>query len=134
MNERSSNSGPRATTEFRGLEPLLLTWRLLRDGRVPAWMKAAVPAVAGIYLAFPIDLIPDFILGFGQVDDLGVIGLALFALTKVLPKLAPRAVIDEHLAEMRGGRSGTWQDKNKTKDDQVVDTTFTVVNEQPQRR
>lgn len=86
-------------------------------------MKAAVPAVAGIYLAFPIDLIPDFILGFGQIDDLGVLGLAIFALTKILPKIAPREVIDEHLAEMRGGRRGA------SNDDQVIDTTFTVVDE-----
>ena len=33
--------------------------------------KFAIVA-AGVYLILPTDLIPDFIIGFGQVDDLAV--------------------------------------------------------------
>lgn len=38
------------------------------------------------YVISPIDLIPDYILGLGQVDDLGVLGLSLYFLEKDLNK------------------------------------------------
>jgi uncharacterized membrane protein YkvA (DUF1232 family) len=38
------------------------------------------------YVISPIDLIPDYILGFGQLDDLGILGLALHFLEKDLTK------------------------------------------------
>jgi len=48
-----------------------LTWKLLLDRRVPFWMKALL-ALPLIYVLSPIDLIPDFIIGLGQLDDLGL--------------------------------------------------------------
>jgi uncharacterized membrane protein YkvA (DUF1232 family) len=109
--------------QLNGFERLRLSWRLFRDERVPVWMKALVPIVATIYLLAPIDLIPDFILGLGQIDDLSVIGFAVFLMTKLLPRIAPRNVIEEHLADMRGGRRTRREGAN------VIDTTFQVVDE-----
>ena len=42
--------------------------------------------VALAYIISPIDLIPDYILGFGQIDDVLILGLALNFLEKDLTK------------------------------------------------
>ncbi len=103
------------------LERIRLTWRLFRDERVATWMKAAVPVIAALYLIAPIDLIPDFILGLGQIDDLSIIGVALFAMTKLLPRLAPNSVTSEHLSEMRGEAVRT---ESKEQDGTFIETSF----------
>jgi uncharacterized membrane protein YkvA (DUF1232 family) len=82
---------------------LRLALRLLRDPRVSNVVKGVVPLVAALYVLSPVDLIPDFLLGIGELDDLGVIGLAVAATVMLLERLAPAAVVDEHLAKM--GRS-----------------------------
>ncbi len=45
-----------------------LVYRLLRDRRVPLGRKAFLLGVAA-YLALPIDIVPDFLPGLGQLDD-----------------------------------------------------------------
>ena len=69
-----------------------LVWRLMNDDRVPSWLKVVIPLVVGLYFFSPIDLIPDFLIGLGQLDDLGVVmlGMALFI------RLAPEAAVTEH--------------------------------------
>jgi uncharacterized membrane protein YkvA (DUF1232 family) len=104
-------------------ERIRLTFRLLRDEQVPFWMKAAVPIIALIYVFLPIDLIPDVILGFGQIDDLSVLGISVFAMTRVLPKLAPRERVADHVAEMRGGPD---RDRLRNEDPSVIETTYRV--------
>ena len=52
---------------------------LLRDPKIPFWAKAAIPAIAAAYVISPVDIIPDFLLGVGQIDDIGVILLAASA-------------------------------------------------------
>jgi uncharacterized membrane protein YkvA (DUF1232 family) len=69
-----------------------LAWRLIRDERVPIWVRIGIPLVMVIYLIVPIDLIPDFIVGPGQLDDLAVI---LFGMNLIV-RLAPAYVVDEH--------------------------------------
>ena len=46
-----------------------LLGRIVRDRRVPVRSKAFAAATL-IYVISPIDLIPDFIIGFGKLDDL----------------------------------------------------------------
>ena len=55
---------------------VVLTGRLLRDPRVPRRWKLALAALWG-YLAFPLDLVPDFIPVAGQLDDALAVALAL---------------------------------------------------------
>jgi uncharacterized membrane protein YkvA (DUF1232 family) len=50
--------------------------RLRRDPRVPRRAKVAI-VVAGIWVASPIDLIPEFLPVIGPLDDLVVVALAL---------------------------------------------------------
>ena len=54
---------------------LKLIVRLLRDGRVSVADRALFGVVL-VYVLAPIDLIPDFLVGLGLVDDLYLIGLA----------------------------------------------------------
>ena len=72
-----------------------LAWRLFRDGRVPLWVRAIIPALI-LYLALPIDIIPDFIPVLGHLDDVLVVLLA----GGVLLRFTPRQVIDEHLGAL----------------------------------
>jgi uncharacterized membrane protein YkvA (DUF1232 family) len=55
---------------------VVLFQRLLADPRV-AWWRKGVLLLAILYLASPIDLVPDFIPIAGQVDDVIVMALAL---------------------------------------------------------
>jgi len=60
---------------------------LLRDGRVPLRAKIVL-AIASLYLASPIDLIPDFVPLAGGLDDAVVAGFALrFVLSTTDPAL-----------------------------------------------
>ena len=74
---------------------LRLAWRLMRDPMVPTWLKLlALGTVA--YILMPVDLLPDWILGLGQLDDLTLFLLSL----KLLIDLSPRQVVESHLAQM----------------------------------
>jgi uncharacterized membrane protein YkvA (DUF1232 family) len=55
--------------------------RLLADPRVPAKWKVA-SGFALVYLAFPFDLVPDFIPVAGQLDDAIVVALVLRGLLR----------------------------------------------------
>jgi uncharacterized membrane protein YkvA (DUF1232 family) len=60
---------------------LILFKRLLGDDRVSRGRKLLLVAVVA-YLAFPLDLIPDFIPVLGQLDDALVVALALRAIAR----------------------------------------------------
>ena len=55
---------------------VVLFKRLLHDPRVPWWRKALL-GVLVLYLASPIDLVPDFIPVAGQLDDAILVALVL---------------------------------------------------------
>jgi len=101
------------------LKRLQLMWMLLWDSRVPFWSKLVIPA-ALLYLISPVDFIPDMFLGFGQLDDLGVIllGIALFI------KLAPPDIVQGYMNKLEYG-----DDDIDFDDDDVVDTTYSVIDE-----
>jgi uncharacterized membrane protein YkvA (DUF1232 family) len=60
---------------------VVLVSRLARDKRISRPRRAALFMVLG-YLALPIDLVPDFLPGIGQLDDAVVLGLALRLLVR----------------------------------------------------
>ena len=47
-----------------------------RDDRVPRRVKIEA-GIAAAYVVFPVDVIPDFLPGIGQLDDLAVLAWAL---------------------------------------------------------
>jgi uncharacterized membrane protein YkvA (DUF1232 family) len=55
---------------------IVLVSRLARDARISRLRRAVLFIVLG-YLALPIDLVPDFLPGIGQLDDAVLLGLAL---------------------------------------------------------
>jgi uncharacterized membrane protein YkvA (DUF1232 family) len=55
---------------------LKLLTRLLRDPRVPIRRKVFIGAVMA-YVVSPIDLIPDFVVGLGRLDDIILVSLAV---------------------------------------------------------
>jgi uncharacterized membrane protein YkvA (DUF1232 family) len=121
----------RTTTAFAGASVLLdrgmrdqlrLAWRLLRDERVPA-LKFALPALLALYVVSPIDIIPDFLLGLGQIDDLGVVMAGVLLLARVIPRLAPGHVVDEHLRDMGIGLPTA---KPRVKAEEIFEARFNV--------
>ena len=63
---------------------LKLVWRLLRDRRVPLFTKI-IPVIAFLYLAWPTDVIKDFIPILGHLDDLIVVSLLLLLFSAASP-------------------------------------------------
>lgn len=70
---------------------------LFTDGRVPIYLKA-IPLATVAYVLSPIDVIPDVVLGLGQLDDIALTVLAF----KLFIDLAPDGVVQEHLARIQG--------------------------------
>ena len=86
---------------------LRLAWRLLNDARVSLFPKLIIPA-AILYVLSPIDLVPDVILGLGQLDDLGIVALAI----ALFIEFCPRAVVEEHRRAIDVERAPPPSDEN----------------------
>ena len=100
MSKFTPSSELNETAGFLGglLKQGRLAWRLLRDGRVPGWVKM-VPFAALLYFLSPIDLIPDMAPpGLGEIDDLVILLLAL----KMFVDLSPAPIVREHLEDLFG--------------------------------
>jgi uncharacterized membrane protein YkvA (DUF1232 family) len=69
-----------------------LAGRLVGDERMPLPVRA-IPALLVLYLALPLDIVPDFIPVLGQLDDIAVVVVAvgLFA------RFAPLRIIEEQI-------------------------------------
>ncbi len=99
-----------------------LWWRLMRDSRVPLWTKL-IPLLALAYIVFPFDLIPDPLLGLGQLDDLAILilGMELFV------SLSPADVVAELRRQVQQGkRAGKAAPAGPT-----VDAEYRVIDEGP---
>jgi uncharacterized membrane protein YkvA (DUF1232 family) len=82
----------------------VLVGRLLRDPRVPRRWKLALAGV-GAYLAFPLDLVPDFIPVAGQLDDVILLVLVLRGVVRAAGPDVVRALAPPSLSPLlRDGR------------------------------
>ncbi len=97
---------------------LRLLWRLVQDPRVGLFPKL-IPVAALVYVLSPIDLLPDFILGLGQLDDLGIVmlGIALFI------EMCPKEIVAEHRRALGVETSTTRSNEN------VVDGSYRVIHD-----
>lgn len=90
-----------------------LAWKLLRDRRVPVTVKM-IPLLTALYILSPVDILPDWLLGVGQVDDLMIlmVGLRMFI------SMSPSAIVAEYqrLTDREGGE-GVWGGS----DDDIID-------------
>jgi len=71
---------------------LRVSWLLFWDGRVFPLLKI-LPLAAVIYVLSPIDILRDFKLGIGQLDDVLVAGVLL----TLFVVLSPRRLVHEHI-------------------------------------
>jgi uncharacterized membrane protein YkvA (DUF1232 family) len=63
---------------------------MYRDRRIPAGLRLIPPALV-LYLAMPVDIVPDFIPVLGQLDDIFIVVLGVW----LLFRFAGRSVIEE---------------------------------------
>ena len=77
---------------------LRLAAALVREPRIPVLVRTLPPALV-LYLAMPLDIIPDFIPVIGHLDDVLVLLLGV----AVLLRFTPSAVLEEHLARLEAG-------------------------------
>jgi uncharacterized membrane protein YkvA (DUF1232 family) len=97
---------------FAFIAQIKLTWRLMQDRRVPLLAKV-LPVLALIYLVWPLDLIPDFLVGLGQLDDITV----LVAAMRAMERMSPPEVVAEH-RDILSGR--------QREGDRIIVTDYTV--------
>ena len=102
------------------LNQLRLMLKLMADRRVPTLTKL-LPLGAVLYLLSPIDLIPDMIVGLGQLDDLGILVLGI----KSFISMAPPHVVEELQAEISGARKAS----NTHASEETVDASYRVVDD-----
>jgi uncharacterized membrane protein YkvA (DUF1232 family) len=101
-------SGERALAKRIGKlsfrKKLALGGALFRDPRVPLWSRGLAVALA-VYLALPLDIIPDFIPVIGFLDDLLIVLVAAGLLIRSIPD----HVLNEHLARLEESPRGPVQ-------------------------
>src|SRR3990172_4386498 len=74
---------------------IALGFALFRDRRV-GLMPRAVAMLLVLYLAMPLDIIPDFIPVLGYLDDVLIVGLGMWLLLRSIP----REVVEDNIAEL----------------------------------
>ncbi len=92
-----------------------LAWRLLRDPAVSRIVKV-IPLVAALYVVSPLDFIPDVLPIVGQLDDLGLILLALDTFVRWSP--TPAVTFHQAAIDARRPFSPT------PASDQVIDAEY----------
>lgn len=90
----------RSVLRLRTRQKLRLFKALVKDRRVPKFVRA-LPFLLALYLATPIDIIPDFIPVLGYLDDVAIVVLTL----ALMVRLTPRAVIEEHVERIKAEQS-----------------------------
>ncbi len=94
-----------------------IAWRLLWDNRVPMSTKA-IPVLVVLYVLSPIDIIPDFIVGLGQLDDLAILLLG----TQLFISMSPQDIVRSIRAELEGrAPDGGWDVKGSQPNDSKKD-------------
>jgi carbonic anhydrase len=98
---------------------LRLVMKLLLDRRVPLRLKMLFPAALA-YVVLPFDLVPDFLIGLGQIDDLIAVVLAFV----LFLGMAPREIVNEHRGRSPTDGAGGSPDRGK-----VIDGEYKVIDD-----
>jgi uncharacterized membrane protein YkvA (DUF1232 family) len=115
---------PEGSFVREAIQQMKLVYNLMLDQRVPALTKL-IPVASLAYLLFPVDILPDFAIGLGQLDDLAVVMMGL----RFFLELAPAEVVREHLKRI--AQAAHWSVDNAAKpdskpDSEVVEGKFRV--------
>jgi uncharacterized membrane protein YkvA (DUF1232 family) len=68
---------------------------MFSDTRIPLLVRA-IPPLLVLYLAVPVDIIPDFIPVLGQLDDVVIVAVGM----GLLLRFTPRDVLEEHVSRL----------------------------------
>lgn len=82
-------------------DKISLAGSLFRDRRI-GWAPRVIALVLLLYLAMPLDIIPDFIPVLGYLDDVLVVVIGAGLLLRSIP----RHVIEEHVGRYEEKRTG----------------------------
>jgi uncharacterized membrane protein YkvA (DUF1232 family) len=105
------------------IRTLRLVWRLLNDARVSRFPKLIIPA-AILYILSPVDLLPDLALGLGQLDDVGILMLAI----ALFIEACPRAIVEEHR------RALAAEGAPPTRDEHIIEGSYREIPNDQTRR
>jgi uncharacterized membrane protein YkvA (DUF1232 family) len=72
-----------------------LAGALFAEPRLPAFSRLVLMALV-VYVALPIDIVPDFIPVLGQIDDVVMISLGAALIVRAMPQ----GVFEEHLSRL----------------------------------
>jgi uncharacterized membrane protein YkvA (DUF1232 family) len=110
----------RRVMRLRIRQKLQFAVALTRDRRVPLRARM-IPPVVVLYLASPLDIIPDFIPVIGQLDDVLVLAVGI----RLLLGFTPRTIVEERLRELEGrteARPNHIPDEPRVEDERKHDT------------
>jgi len=118
------NRNPQSTLGLVGevIKNARLAWRLLNDRRVDTLYKVIPFVLVGLYFFSPIDFIPDFIPAAGELDDLAVILLGI----KFFIDLAPKEVVQQHLAEMTSVTGRYRPSNGKSSEESTIEVPYSI--------
>jgi uncharacterized membrane protein YkvA (DUF1232 family) len=87
-----------------GGRDLLVLWYACRNPGTPWWLKLAAVLLA-VYLFSPLDLVPDWFVPLGWIDDVTLLALGIPALLRLIPGEVlcdARSAVDGLLLRVRG--------------------------------
>ncbi len=119
MANQTNNPPSRLGLVGQIIRSVRLAWRLLRDPRVPLLNKLVLPGLFLVYLLWPADLMPDVLLGLGQLDDLALLALGI----KLFIDLCPADLVRLHRNDNPGDPGRPVTDGTE----EVVDAEYRVV-------
>lgn len=102
----------RSVMKLRTRAKLRLFRAMVTDRRVPKVVRV-LPLLLALYLATPIDLVPDFIPVLGYMDDVAIVVLTL----ALMVKLTPREIIEEHVARLQEETANAADEPDDDDDD-----------------
>lgn len=98
------------------LSSALTLFFCLKDSETPAWAKSVIVGALG-YLIFPMDFIPDAIVGAGFTDDWSVL-------------LGAMAAVISHIKDEHRERASSYADRIMGKSEEAVDDEIAIAAEQ----
>ncbi len=125
QNNHGAGSGP---PQMGPWENLRFTWRMFRDPRVAPYAKVVLPILALVYLISPIDLIPDMILGLGQVDDVGVLALVAYFLVSYVKRSGWATLLENGPARSQTRSESTSSAKSPS--NEIIDAQYRVISQE----
>lgn len=119
MNKGDTHHQKQMSNLLWAIERLRLAWRLFWDDRVSEWVKSVL-LLPVLYLIWPFDILSDFLLGLGQLDDLAVMALGL----KLFISLCPPEVVSEHWKAL------TRVEKEAAQEGETIEGEYRILDEE----